>query len=313
MGNRAAWDPSRHRKTVRWGWSVGRGRGCRLSVLRSDLGLQSHGTSLTLDLPRHSVTTDISVQRWVQLGGCAEAVLLCLWSREEAYVLWELLWMSRRQTHPTEGTPRVLSKSSGCNPMSSPSIRRMKRQEYFWMIQNVFQGRDLLALCGVPLYRKHEKEFQKPQFCTHLRKSCKTITWYLFSCPPDGNPAVTSNSAGPTPVFDYKSKKRFGLPPMKGQGWNFCWNSPLPHDEIWCSDILFSVVTWVFMHQERNNDVITGVTLPSENKIPSIPFGSYSKALHDPDFLTLGSRLCLLALGNVIFLWEIWYLFSDGT
>lgn len=86
-----------------------------------------------------------------------------------------------------------------------------------------------------------------------------------------------------------------------------------PHDEIRCSDILFSVVTWVFMHQERNNDVITGVTLPSENKIPSIPFGSYSKALHDPDSSTLGSRLCLLALGNVIFLWEIWYLFSDGT
>ena len=86
-----------------------------------------------------------------------------------------------------------------------------------------------------------------------------------------------------------------------------------PHDEIRCSDILFSVVTWVFMLQERNNDVITGVTLPSENKISSVPFGSYSKALHDTDPLTLGSQLYLLALGNVIFLWEIWYLFSDGT
>lgn len=123
--------------------------------------------------------------------------------------------------------PRVLSKSPGCNPMSSPSIRRMKRQGYFWMIQNVFQGCDLLALCGVPLYRKHENDFPKLQFCTHLRKLCKTITWYLFSCLPDGNRAVTSNSAGLIPVFDYKSKKRFGLPPMKAHGWNFCWKSPL--------------------------------------------------------------------------------------
>ena len=86
------------------------------------------------------------------------------------------------------------------------------------MIQNVFQGHDLLALCGVPLYRKHENDFPKLQFCTHLRKLCKTITWYLFSCLPDGNRAVTSNSAGLTPVFDYKSKKRFGLPPMKAHG-----------------------------------------------------------------------------------------------
>ena len=56
------------------------------------------------------------------------------------------------------------------------------------------------------------------------------------------------------------------------------------------------------MLQERNNDVITGVTLPSENKISSVPFGSYSKALHDTDPLTLGNQLYLLALGNVIFL-----------
>ena len=61
----------------------------------------------------------------------------------------------------------------------------------------------------------------------HIWGLCKTITWYLFSCLPDGNRAVTSNSAGLIPVFDYKSKKRFGLPPMKAHGWNFCWKSPL--------------------------------------------------------------------------------------
>ena len=120
---------------------------------------------------------------------------------------------------------------------------------------------------------------------------------------------ITSSSAGATQVFDYESKKRFGLPPTKAHGWDFCWKSPLAP---WCSDILFSVVTWVFMHQEWSNDVITGVTLPTENKISSLPFGSYSKALHDADSLILGSQLCLLVFGNVIFLWEIWYLFSDG-
>lgn len=41
--------------------------GAGSGVLRSDLGLQRRGTSLTLDLPLHSVTTDISIQR----GGAA--------------------------------------------------------------------------------------------------------------------------------------------------------------------------------------------------------------------------------------------------
>ena len=56
-------------------------------------------------------------------------------------------------------TPRVLSKSPGYNPISSPSIRRMKCQGYFQMIQNMFQGGDVLALYDVPLYRKHENDF----------------------------------------------------------------------------------------------------------------------------------------------------------
>ena len=55
------------------------------------------------------------------------------------------------------------------------------------------------------------------------------------------------------------------------------------------------------MLQERNNDVITGVTLPSENKISSVPFGSYSKALHDTDPLTLGSQLLFTSIGKCNF------------
>lgn len=57
-------------------WAEVRGAGS--DVLRSDLVLWCHGTSLALNLPLHGRITDVSLQRWVQMGGCAEAVLLCL-------------------------------------------------------------------------------------------------------------------------------------------------------------------------------------------------------------------------------------------
>lgn len=67
------------------------------------------------------------------------------------------------------------------------------------------------------------------------------------------------------------------------------------YDEIQCSDRSFSVVAWMFTHQQSNN-VITGLNLQSKNKIPDFQcsFFAHSQRLNGPDFLNVGSQLCFV-------------------
>lgn len=62
--------------------------------------------------------------------------------------------------------------------------------------------------------------------------------------------------------------KKIGVRPMNDQSWNFFWKSP---NILGWNPMLRYLVqchTWVFIHQQSNN-VITGLNLQSESKIPN--------------------------------------------
>lgn len=158
MGNRVAWDPSRHYSMVRL--ECGQRSGVQtqmcwgLILSCGAMGLAWHWTF------RFTVGSQTSHFRGGYRWEDARKLCFCVYEAGKKHMSFEnrCEWVGGKHIL-LKVTPRVLSKLPGCNSTSSPSIRRMKCQGYFQMIQNVFQGSDVLALYGVPLYRKLKNDF----------------------------------------------------------------------------------------------------------------------------------------------------------